>query len=1005
MIGQTVSHYRILEPLGEGGMGTVYLAEDTHLGRRVAIKFPSINVINADSRDHRARFLREARAASELNHPSIATLFDYGETDEGRPFLVMELAQGKQLTEVLRHGELTLPRIIGIVSKVAKALASAHARGVVHRDIKPSNIMIDEQWQVKVLDFGLAKQLIKDNELASAPEAPTLLSTETRSGVVLGTPAYLSPEQAMGASVDGRSDLFALGVVLYECITGRTPFAGANFIEIAANVLHVEPTAPSKINNQLPKELDFITLKALAKKPEKRYQSAKEFVQDLSALRDQLEEDSGQTLIRRTSPSVVAAHTKTLTNLSQILQRPRIPISYMLIGVAAIVVCGLVAWRWWRPQPHQPPAEAQHWYDVGTAALRDGAYFQATKALERAVAADEGYMLAHARLAEALVELDYADRAKDELLRVTGADRSTLSGSDLLYLDAITATARHDFSKSVELYNQIVAQATDEEKPHVFVDLGHAYEKNEAPENAIKAYQEASNRNPQYATPFLRLGILYGRRQELPSALASFDKAENIYQALGNLEGRAEVFFQRGALYNKLSKLADAKAQLQQALALARANDNASQEIKALLQLSSVNVDTGETAQATEYAREAVELAQKHGMENLSARGLVDLGNAFLIRGEYTDAEKYLTQAIESAQRAKARGNEARARVSLASLRQQQNNPAEVIRYVEPALEFYRQGGYRSETSSCLALLARANKQKGDYEAALKVDAQILQLGQQWNDQAQIALGHAEIGAVLVRQEKYSEALDHFSQAFVLYTAQGVQRSIGFNLLTRAYILFQLGHYQEAQELLDQGSAIADKPAGGFKNLSVELKLVAAEMALSQDRFPEAKSKAEQVLEMAGSQYPDLATEAKRVLGSALSSSGRAAAGKELVNDAVEMAKSLNDPAQLATAQLALAETMLKAGDSQGALKIAQEAHQVFSKGGLEASEWRAGLVSAIASRNLGDTAKFREYALQATESLTKLEQRWGRDNYNSYLSRPDVQRLQKELTQLTSAN
>jgi serine/threonine protein kinase len=552
MIGKTVSHYRILEPLGEGGMGTVYLAEDTHLGRRVAIKFPSVS---SDSRDHRARFLREARAVSELSHPCIATLFDYGETEEGRPFLVMELARGRPLTELLEKGELNLPRAVAIVIDVATALVEAHARGVVHRDIKPSNIMIDDNSQVKVLDFGLAKQLSKDYLGSSEPEARTLMSTETRSGVVLGTPAYLSPEQAVGGAVDGRSDLFALGTLLYEATTGRTPFEGRSFIEIAANVLHVEPPPPSKLNSSVPRELDFIVVKALSKKPNKRYQSAKELIADLSAVRDRFEEDSGQTLIKRTPSSVLTAPSRTLSNLSQILKRPRIPMSYILVGVFLLIVAGAIALRFGRPSPHTPPVEAARWYDVGSTALRDGAHYQASQALEKAIAADDGYILAHARLAEALVNLDYGDRAKDELLRVSGVDRATLSKLDLLYIDAITATVRQDFAKSIELYNQLARESTAADKAYVLVDLGRAYENNNDPAGAIRSYTEASNQNSQYATAYLHLGIVSGQQGDLEKALSSFEKAESIYQALGNLEGRAEVAFQRGALFNKRNKL------------------------------------------------------------------------------------------------------------------------------------------------------------------------------------------------------------------------------------------------------------------------------------------------------------------------------------------------------------------------------------------------------------------------------------------------------------------
>src|ERR1700693_4297395 len=232
MIGQVVSHYRILDRLGKGGMGEVYLAEDTNLGRRVAIKFPTLT---ADEHDFRARFLREARAISELSNPHIATLFDYGETSDGHPFLVMELVEGRTLARMMHKSELTLPLALQIVEDVATALTEAHARGIVHRDTKPQNIMVNDRGQVKVLDFGLAKQLNEDQIHVSEPEAQTLLHMHTRSGALVGTPAYLSPEQAMGGNVDARSDLFALGGVFYECVTGQPAFPGSNLIEIAAN--------------------------------------------------------------------------------------------------------------------------------------------------------------------------------------------------------------------------------------------------------------------------------------------------------------------------------------------------------------------------------------------------------------------------------------------------------------------------------------------------------------------------------------------------------------------------------------------------------------------------------------------------------------------------------------------------------------------------------------------------------------------------------------------------
>lgn len=775
-------------------------------------------------------------------------------------------------------------------------------------------------------------------------------------------------------------------------------------IEIAANVIHVEPVPPSQVSSNIPRELDSVILKALAKKPEKRYQSTDELISDLRSVRDLLQDDSGQTLIKPASVISGRRQKSTLTNLSQMLRRPRVPVWYILVGLVVLAGVMWIAWRWWRPPLPLPSAEARNWYDIGTSFLRDGAYYQASKSLERAIATDGKYVLAHARLAEALVELDQMDKAKDELLQVTllAGDRSRLPKMDALYVDAITATARRDFAAAIEAYREIARQAADAEQPRVLVDLGRAYEKNQDSKKAIEIYTEATNRNPQYATAFLRLGVLYGRQQQLAGALTEFDQAEALYQAMGNLEGRTEVVYQRGALFNKLNKLADAKAQLEQALSLARANDNKSQETKTLLQLSSLAVDMGEATRAAEYAREAVDLAQKNGMEDLRVQALIDLGNLFLRTGEYADAEKYLVQAFESAQRDRASRNEARVRVSLANLSLRQKNPDEAVGYLEPALAFYQQGGYRTESFSCLALIARANLQKGDYAGALKANEQLLQLAQQSNDQSLTVLAHTELASALAREERFSEALDHYSQAYLIYKSQGVERSIGYNLLGRGDALWRLGRYQEAQTLLDEASAIADKPTGGYKDLSVQLKLVAAEIVLSQGRSSDAKDKAEKVL--AGAQFPDAELGAKRVLGLAESYGGAVAAGRQRCAAAVEIASRLHDPLQLARAQLALAEAMLLASDAKTALSLALQAQETFARGGQKESEWRAWLIAALASQKGGEANRARDYALKASESLSILEQRWGAENYKNYLSRADVQRFRGNLGKLTAA-
>src|SRR5215510_3491539 len=201
MIGRTISHYRIVEELKGGGMGVVYIAEDTVLQRRVAFK--TIRPDRASSNQNfRGRFLREARSVSKLSHPHIATLYDYGETDEGEPYFVMELIKGEMLNDLMAREGLTIRRALEIIGQVADALAEAHRNGIIHRDIKPSNIAINERGEVKVLDFGLAKE-IEPVDIDEARESE-FLNTRTRDGVIVGTPQYLSPEQAQGVKVDGR---------------------------------------------------------------------------------------------------------------------------------------------------------------------------------------------------------------------------------------------------------------------------------------------------------------------------------------------------------------------------------------------------------------------------------------------------------------------------------------------------------------------------------------------------------------------------------------------------------------------------------------------------------------------------------------------------------------------------------------------------------------------------------------------------------------------------------
>lgn len=637
--GVQLGHYQLTRLLGTGGMGEVYLARDLVLKRDVAIKFVAGPGSPDDTRTR--RLMQEARAVAALDHPCICPVHDIGVDPAGRPYMVMQYVLGETLAARLARDPLPVRDALTLCARVADALSAAHRRGIIHRDLKPQNIIVTPSGAPKLLDFGIAK-FLPSRTLAGSAETATGLTT---AHALVGTPAYMSPEQVQQQPVDARSDLFALGAILFETLTGRRAFEGGHTAELLAGILHVHPPAPSTLRDGLDPRHDELVRRLLAKEPADRFQSADEVVGALRLL---------QPDTWRTPPADIPGPVKSTTDRAVAwVKRRRVP---LLAAAVLVLVASIGLPRYFRPVGPTLPADARVWYDRGTEALREGSFHTAEAAFEESARLFGNYPATYARLAEARAELDDGGGAQNALLSVTALvnDQSRLPADEQLRLDAIRAMVLRKVDDAVALYKRLAERHSSD--PGAWIDLGRAQEAAGHAAEARASYERAVAIGPQYAAAFLRLGMIdagEGRREQ---SLAAYAEAERLYRASKNAEGEAEVLIRKAELLDGRGEFAEARAALDRALALARTTESASQIVRAQLRLSSVSVSEGRLVEAERLASATVQSALDAGLQALAADGLIDLGAVLQARHRPAEAEAQVRRAPDLAERRGAPG-------------------------------------------------------------------------------------------------------------------------------------------------------------------------------------------------------------------------------------------------------------------------------------------------------------------------------------------------------------